>query len=182
MAIAERASLQSKEPEFKRMARKDTKKVAVVLVVVLVAAAVTVGLTRHGHAQNQTTTHAQALAAASPQTVNASLSEWNVGLSRTTLPAGTYTFKISNAGTMEHELIAFRTGSPSAVLPTDVKSDVEEESPAIVKATDGDDLAAGGTQTRTIDLTKPGTYVFLCNLPGHYKLGMHTTVTVTQAN
>ena len=33
-------------------------------------------------------------------------------------------------------------------------------------------------QVRTIDLSEPGTYVFLCNLPGHFKSGMYATVTV----
>jgi uncharacterized cupredoxin-like copper-binding protein len=34
-----------------------------------------------------------------------------------------------------------------------------------------------GTQARTIDLT-PGKYLFVCNIPGHFKQGMYTVVTV----
>ncbi len=40
------------------------------------------------------------------------------------------------------------------------------------------DLRTGTTKTITIDL-KPGHYVFMCNLPGHYALGMHADFTVT---
>ena len=46
--------------------------------------------------------------------------------------------------------------------------------------TDGDDIAAGGTQVRTIDMTKPGQYVFMCNIPGHFHEGMYAVVTVTK--
>jgi uncharacterized cupredoxin-like copper-binding protein len=38
-------------------------------------------------------------------------------------------------------------------------------------------LKAGATNTITIDL-EAGHYVFMCNLPAHYGLGMHTDFTV----
>jgi uncharacterized cupredoxin-like copper-binding protein len=34
------------------------------------------------------------------------------------------------------------------------------------------------TKSITIDL-KPGHYALVCNLPGHYGLGMHVDLTVT---
>ena len=34
------------------------------------------------------------------------------------------------------------------------------------------------TQTRMIDLTQPGSYLFVCNLPGHVQAGMYSVVTV----
>lgn len=43
---------------------------------------------------------------------------------------------------------------------------------------DGDDIDPGKTQSRKVDLTRPGTYVLVCNLPGYFKAGMYTTVTV----
>jgi uncharacterized cupredoxin-like copper-binding protein len=44
---------------------------------------------------------------------------------------------------------------------------------------DGDNIDPGRLQARTVDLTQPGTYVLLCNLPNHFKSGMYATITVT---
>jgi uncharacterized cupredoxin-like copper-binding protein len=38
-------------------------------------------------------------------------------------------------------------------------------------------IAAGKSAAVTLDLT-PGKYVFICNVAGHYQLGMHTAFTV----
>ncbi len=43
---------------------------------------------------------------------------------------------------------------------------------------DGDNILPGKSQDRKIDLSKPGTYLFVCNIPGHFKQGMYTYVTV----
>ncbi len=43
---------------------------------------------------------------------------------------------------------------------------------------DGENVEAGKSQSRAIDLA-PGTYLFVCNIPGHFKAGMFTVVTVT---
>ncbi len=49
----------------------------------------------------------------------------------------------------------------------------------ITLVSDGDNIDPGGTQTRTVDLTQPGSYLFVCNIPGHFKAGMFSAVTVT---
>jgi uncharacterized cupredoxin-like copper-binding protein len=106
------------------------------------------------------------------------LSEWKVGLP-STMKAGKITFAIDNIGAAEHELIAFRSNLAPLSFPQ-VNGDVNEDGKGIVQVTDGDDIPVGGTQTRTIDLTKVGTYVFMCNIPGHFHEGMYATVTVTK--
>ena len=40
-----------------------------------------------------------------------------------------------------------------------------------------DNIHPGSIQDLTVDLT-PGTYVLLCNLPGHYQQGMYASLTV----
>jgi uncharacterized cupredoxin-like copper-binding protein len=122
-----------------------------------------------------------ALAAFSAADVAVKLSEYKVALPSTTLTAGAKTLHITNDGAMQHELLVFH---PSASidpnnLPTDSNGAINEDAPGINKISDGDNIDPTGTQTRTVDLTQPGTYVFVCNLPGHYKLGMHTIVTVS---
>jgi uncharacterized cupredoxin-like copper-binding protein len=41
-----------------------------------------------------------------------------------------------------------------------------------------EDITAGSTRDLTVDL-QPGRYVLVCNIPGHYKLGMHTALTAS---
>ena len=119
-----------------------------------------------------------ASASPSPDANVITLSEWKVSLP-STIKAGKVTFAIDNAGIAEHELIGFRSNLAPGKFPM-VKGDVNEDGNGIVQVTDGDNIAPGGAQTRTIDLTKPGTYVFMCNIPGHFQQGMYQVVTVTR--
>jgi uncharacterized cupredoxin-like copper-binding protein len=122
-------------------------------------------------------------AAASPAPTLASspgpvtLSDFKVQPAATTVAAGKVTFQIHNAGAVQHELLVFRSGlAPNAYPLKD--GDIDEENPVITKVSDGDNIDPGGSQSRTVDLTQPGTYLFVCNLPGHFKAGMYEVVTV----
>ncbi|MFI5040703.1 MAG: plastocyanin/azurin family copper-binding protein [Acidimicrobiales bacterium] len=109
--------------------------------------------------------------------VPVALSEYKVSVPSTISP-GLKNLRISNFGTMQHELLVFRSDLDPSAYPFQASGDIKEEDPSITKVSDGDNLPPGGTQTRPIDLTQPGKYVFVCNLPGHFKLGMFTVVTV----
>ena len=116
-----------------------------------------------------------AAAAAGP--VNVNLTEFKVGAAATTIAPGQVTLNITNSGTVQHELLVFRSNlAPSAYPKAD--GGIDEEGPGIQKVSDGDNLDPGATQSRTVDLTTPGTYLFVCNLPGHYAAGMYEVVTV----
>ena len=90
--------------------------------------------------------------------------------------AGKYTFTITNKGALMHELLVFKSDLAQSKYPTVSSGNVNEEGAGITKISDGENLAAGASQTREIDLSTPGTYLFLCNLDGHYAAGMHTVV------
>jgi uncharacterized cupredoxin-like copper-binding protein len=45
-------------------------------------------------------------------------------------------------------------------------------------ADSGEPLKAGGTESFKTAQLSPGHYVAVCNLPGHYRLGMKLDVTV----
>ncbi len=105
------------------------------------------------------------------------LSEWKVDVA-STLNAGTTTLNISNNGTIEHELLVFKSDLAPSAYPTDAAGDIKEDGAGITLVSDGDNIAVGGAQARTIDLA-PGTYLFVCNIPGHFKAGMFLVVTVT---
>jgi len=171
----ERPTSDQTSSEITRMLRRDMRIVGAIALVMVIVVAVGVLTHRKGHG---TTTPNTATAVTTSGTVSAQLNEWRVGLDKTTLPAGRYTFNIDNTGTIEHELIAFKLTSPTQKIPLDKAGNANED--ALDNATDGENIAPGGTQTRTVDLTAPGTYIFMCNIAGHYHEGMHVIVTVTK--
>jgi uncharacterized cupredoxin-like copper-binding protein len=109
------------------------------------------------------------------------LSEWSVGLP-TSLPAGQVNFAITNIGTIQHELLVFKTDLPPASIPVDSKGDVIPDGPGLTLVSSVPPLDPGQTVTQTVDLTQPGTYVFVCNMPGHFKAGMYRVITVTSSS
>jgi uncharacterized cupredoxin-like copper-binding protein len=110
--------------------------------------------------------------------VAAGLSEWHVAVP-TTISAGTINLEAANFGTIQHELLVFRSDLPPSQFPVDETGDIVEDGPGIDLISDADNIDPGATQTRTVDLTQPGTYLFVCNIPGHFKAGMYQQVTVT---
>ena len=108
-----------------------------------------------------------------------SLSEWKVEAPNS-LKAGQVALKITNGGTVEHELLVFKSDLDPAKYPTDSDGNIKEDGAGITKVSDGDNVAVAGSQTRTVDLTQPGKYLFMCNIPSHFKQGMVKVVTVTQ--
>ena len=93
--------------------------------------------------------------------------------------AGQVNFSITNIGTIQHELLVFKSDLPASAFPVDNKGNVIEDGPGITLLSRGDKIDPGQTQARTVDLTQPGTYLFVCNIPGHFKAGMFSVVTVT---
>ena len=106
------------------------------------------------------------------------LREYNVSVAPPALTLGKHDFTIVNDGRTEHELLVFHTNLDPAAFPIGPDGNIVEDAPGMNKTSDGDNIAPGGTQKRTVDLSQPGTYVFVCNLPGHFKAGMFQVVTV----
>jgi uncharacterized cupredoxin-like copper-binding protein len=110
--------------------------------------------------------------------IPAALSEWHVAVP-STIKAGTVNLEAANFGTIQHELLVFKSDLAPSAFPIDKNGDIVEDGPGINLVSDGDNIDPGKTQTRTVDLTQPGTYLFVCNIPGHFKAGMFSVVTVT---
>ncbi len=108
----------------------------------------------------------------------AALSEWHIAAA-TTLKAGSVIVETGNFGTIQHELLVFKSDLPPSGYPVDKNGNIIEDGPGIKLVSDGANIDPGGTQTRTVDLTRPGSYLFVCNIPGHFKAGMFSVVTVT---
>lgn len=107
------------------------------------------------------------------------LSEWKATVGAT-MKAGQVEFAITNTGTMPHELLVFKSDLAPSAYPSDSAGTIDEEGGGVSLISDGENIDPGGTQSRTVDLSTPGTYLFVCNIPGHFKQGMFTVVTVTQ--
>jgi uncharacterized cupredoxin-like copper-binding protein len=112
------------------------------------------------------------------QDTGIALTEWKVAVA-SNFKAGSTTFTIANNGTIPHELLVFKSDLAPSAYPTDAAGDIVEDGPGVVLVSDGENVDPNGSQSRTVDLA-PGTYLFVCNIPGHFKAGMFTVVTVTQ--
>ena len=110
-------------------------------------------------------------AGSSPQAVNIKLTEMKVLAAPRSVSAGDVTFVARNLGTVEHELVVVRSSRPLAVKGYKA---AEPEGATIGEI---EDIEPGKTKRATLSL-KPGKYLLICNIVGHYQLGMTSTLTV----
>jgi uncharacterized cupredoxin-like copper-binding protein len=97
----------------------------------------------------------------------------------TSLTAGKHTIGLTNDGSVGHELVLFKTVLPANRLPLKADGDVDEEAAQLTNVGDsGDSLKPNGTESFKTAALAPGHYVAVCNLPGHYKLGMKLDISV----
>jgi uncharacterized cupredoxin-like copper-binding protein len=116
-------------------------------------------------------------ASSSPSSVRVSEHDFAISVAIVSVPAGNVTLMIANSGPSSHELLAFRTTLADDQLPLGADGRINED--ALPKVVDTNTDLAGGTQREVTATLSPGRYVLVCNLPGHYKLRMHTVLTVT---
>ena len=83
--------------------------------------------------------------------------EYKITLPKTTFAPGSYTFDVSNKGTIPHNLTITGPGISTEATP---------------------DISAGSSGSVTVKLER-GTYDFYCSIPGHKQQGMEQKVTVS---
>jgi len=101
------------------------------------------------------------------------MQDYKVILSVPTAKAGTVKFGIKNEGGMEHSFELIKTDLPFDKLPTTADAKAKED--GLVKQVKS--LAVGKVEVVTADLAA-GNYVIICNVAGHYQLGMRAAFTV----
>jgi len=107
----------------------------------------------------------------------------SVTASASTVPAGAVSFRVWNAGSIVHEMVVLRLAAGGAgTRPVGQDGRVSEdgslgEASASCAGGAGDGIAPGALSWVTIDLA-PGRYELICNLPGHYAMGMFTELEV----
>ncbi len=108
----------------------------------------------------------------------------SVMVSPTSVPAGEVSFRVWNAGTIVHELVIMPmppSGPGSRSVGTDGK--VSEDG-SLGEASNscgegaGDGIQPGAASWVTLHLA-PGRYELICNIAGHYVMGMHTELDIT---
>ncbi len=118
-------------------------------------------------------------AASGSADVEITLKNFSIHLSGATVPAGTRTFEATNEGPSVHEfeILSVPNGVDADDLP--VSDNVADtESGGLKQIDEVEDIAPSTTASLTSTLER-GSYVVICNLPGHYAAGMHATFTVT---
>lgn len=113
-------------------------------------------------------------AAPSGSQVIVEMSDYKVSVNVPSVKAGSVKIGVRNIGAMAHSFEVLKTDLPDDKLPVDGASGKAKEDGKVGGI---ETIAVGKSAAVTIDLT-PGKYVLICNVAGHYQLGMHAPFTV----
>lgn len=102
----------------------------------------------------------------------------SVSVDKDTVKAGAIIFEVTNfSKAMEHEMLVIAVSDPNAPLPYDSDSARVPED-KVNSLGEVPELEAGKSGKLELHL-KPGVYLLICNIAGHYAAGMYTVLTVT---
>ncbi|MGH2462449.1 MAG: sulfocyanin-like copper-binding protein [Candidatus Limnocylindria bacterium] len=107
--------------------------------------------------------------------VEVTLEEWSVAVAPASAAPGEVTFEVSNQGSQTHNFVVFRTDLAPDQLPVESAQVVAGDGVAEVGRID--EVGPGSAERLSLSL-QPGSYVLICNVPGHYQQGMHTAFNV----
>ena len=102
------------------------------------------------------------------------MKEFAITLDRATVPAGVVRIGIRNLGRMVHDFDLYQTELPADKLPVDGAA-AKVRMDGLVKQMVN--IAPNRSATISADLSA-GKYVVICNIAGHYQLGMRIALTV----
>jgi uncharacterized cupredoxin-like copper-binding protein len=104
---------------------------------------------------------------------------------RSSVPAGTVSFRVANTGSLVHEFVVLPLPAGQSVGSRAVGTDGRvDETGSVAEASRtcgsgaGDGINPGSISWVSVTLS-PGDYELVCNLPGHYPAGMYTSLTVS---
>jgi plastocyanin len=112
--------------------------------------------------------------AAAGSQVIVEMNDYTVAANVPSVKAGTIKIGVRNLATMEHNFEVIKTDIAADQLPVDPAS---AKAITVGKVGEIAKIPGGTSAAVTLDLA-PGKYVFICNLAGHYQLGMHTAFIV----
>jgi uncharacterized cupredoxin-like copper-binding protein len=109
--------------------------------------------------------------------ISGKVEEWKVSVAPNTATAGEVKFTIENVGTIGHEFLVVKTDILDGKITLD-GDHFSEPSPGLEVMDEIGEFPAGTTELLVLSL-EAGNYQLVCNLPGHYAAGMHTTFVVS---
>ena len=102
------------------------------------------------------------------------MTDYKVTVNVASVKAGSTKIGVRNLASQMHSFEVLKTDLPHDKLPIDgVSAKAKEDG----KVGGIESIAPGGSASVTLDLA-PGKYVLICNVAGHYQLGMHISFTV----
>ena len=104
------------------------------------------------------------------QLIGVTLGEFSVKTDTAEVPAGKVTFAVRNDGTAKHELVVLESNDANLAVDSQTGKAAEDTN-GVKHIGEIDGLDSGKTKALTLDLPA-GTYLLICNIPGHYHLGM----------
>ena len=110
--------------------------------------------------------------------IEVTLADFSVTLGSTSASAGDVAFDVTNDAEQTHEFVVVQTDLAEDALPTDENGDVSEAGEGMEVVDEIEDIEAATSASLTVSLDA-GSYVLICNLPGHYRQGMHASFTVS---
>src|SRR5438128_1202523 len=108
----------------------------------------------------------------------------SITLSHNVAPTGKVTFVITNAGTMKHELVGFKTNTPAgSIQVSGFEGDpnrINEDTAGKVVIDTGNPFGPGVTKVFSLDMTAT-TYIYTLSLHDALPIWMHQDFWVTPA-
>ena len=108
--------------------------------------------------------------------LTATLTDSAVQLSQPSIQNGTVTITVKNVGSVNHTLEILKTNLAADKIPADPNNAAKADERGKVGGTTSE-LKPGESVDVKVDLSA-GKYVVICNLPGHYLIGMRAALTV----
>jgi len=109
--------------------------------------------------------------------ITGNVEEWKVNVSAQTAEAGNVEFAIANFGTIQHEFLVTKTSYEPGMIPVGSEGKFDEEDKGVSVVDEISEWPVNEAKVLSVKL-EVGTYELLCNIPGHYSAGMHTSLSV----
>jgi uncharacterized cupredoxin-like copper-binding protein len=115
----------------------------------------------------------------SATTVNVTERDGTIDLDRASSSSGDVEFAIKNAGELTHEFVVLKTDLAEDTLPLVAdQGAVDQSGDGVDVVGEKSSISPGADATLVFDDLADGNYVIICNVPGHYGLGMHASFVV----
>ena len=111
--------------------------------------------------------------------INATERDGTIDLDRASSASGSVEFSIKNAGELTHEFVVLKTDLAGDALPLDAdQGAVDQSGDGVDVVGEKSSISPGANATLAFDDLANGNYVIICNVPGHYWLGMRASFVV----